>query len=81
MEWLRATYAVPLRALLLLIRIFQFNRAWLDKRLARKSAAGSIKGFIFLTLLVWFAIFLFADNEYRDQLNQAFKSFWFELAK
>ena len=81
MKWLRTAYALPLGALAVLIGVYQFNRAWLAKRLARKSAAGSIKGFIFLTLFVWFAIWLFVEGETRDRLNQAFNSFWSELGK
>ena len=81
MTWLRAWFAVPLRILAVLVTIFQFNRAWLARILARKSAAGSLKGIIFVTIVVWFAIWLFAGDEHRGRLSQTIQSFWSGLAK
>lgn len=81
MAWLRTVFALPLGALVALIAIYRFNRAWMEKRMAGKSAADSFKGLILVTILVWFAIWLFAADEHRGRLSQAVETFWSEVGK
>ncbi len=76
MNWLRAYFSVPLKVPALLMDIYKSNRAWLDARLARKPAAGWLKGFMLITVVAWFVIWLFAKDEYRERLNQALESLW-----
>ena len=58
-----------------------FNRAWIEARLSRKAAAGAIKGLLTLTVLAWFLIWMFADDDLRGNFNQAVKSMWSEIAR
>ena len=80
MEWLRAYLSVPFKVLAKIlatvVRVFRFNRAWLEARLARNSAAGTLKVIILVTVVAWFLIWLFAGDDYRNNLNQALES-WF----
>ncbi len=81
MKWLLAYYSLPFKALAVLVRIYKVNRAWLAARLARKHAALSLKSFLIVTLVAWFAIWLFANDDNRNNLNQALESLWSEVAK
>ena len=81
MNWLRAYISVPFKALALLIRIFKFNRGWLEARLARNPVASSIKGIFIVTLLAWFLVWLFAGDEFRGNIGEALQSFRSEIAK
>ena len=81
MTWLRAYLLVPFKALAVGIRIFMFNRAWIEARLSRKGAAGSIKGLFILTMVAWFVVWLFAGDDLRGNFNQALDSLWSGFAK
>lgn len=80
MAWLRAYISVPFKALAIVlarfVRIFRFNRAWLEAALARKSAAMAVRGILIITVIAWFLIWLFAGDDYRGNLNEALQSFW-----
>lgn len=81
MTWLRAYLLVPFKVLAVGIRIFKFNRAWIEARLSRKTAANSIKGLFIVTMVAWFVIWLFAKDDLRGNLDQALESAWSEIAK
>lgn len=81
MNWLRAYFSIPFKALAVLVRIYQVNRAWLEERLARKHAAIWLKNFLIVTLVAWFAVWLFAGDDNRLNLNRALKSMWSEIGK
>ena len=76
MEWLRAYISVPFKVLAVFVRIFMFNRAWIEKRLARRPAANTIKGILAVTLLMWFLVWLFAGDDLRNNFTDTLKSFW-----
>ncbi|MCZ6647340.1 MAG: hypothetical protein O7B79_14010 [SAR324 cluster bacterium] len=78
---LRAYYAIPFKVLSVFVRIYMVNQAWLAALLARRGAAYSFKGIIVITVLVWFGIWLFANEEHRNSLNQALGSFWADIGK
>ena len=81
MTWLRAYLIVPFKALAVGVRIFMFNRAWIEARLSRKGAANSIKGLFIMTLVAWFFIWMFANDDLRGNFNQALESLWSGFAK
>ena len=76
MEWLRAYISVPFKVLAVFVRIFMFNRAWIEKRLARRPAANTIKGILAVTLLMWFLVWLFAGDDLRNNFTDTLESFW-----
>ena len=76
MHWLRAYYALPFKALAVLVRIYKANRAWLEAHLAGKRAAFSIKSLMLVTLVVWIAIWLFTKDDNRLDIIQILKSIW-----
>ena len=81
MHWLRAYYAFPFKVLAFFVRIYMTNRAWLEARLSRKHAADALKGLVVLTFVIWILVFLFAREEYGNNLNNTIKSFWSDKQK
>lgn len=81
MQWLRAYISVPFKVLAVFVRIFKINRAWIEKRMARKHVASSVKGFFTLTLLAWFLVWLFAGDDLRGNFSQTLESFLTNFGK
>ena len=76
MTWLRAYLLVPFKMLAVGIRIFMFNRAWIEARLSRKGTANSLKGLFILTMVAWLVVWRFAGDYLRGNFNEALEAWW-----
>lgn len=81
MNFLRAIFTAPLRALAALALIHTANRTWVTERLAQRPGGYLLKGVIALTLGAWLVISLTATEEQRNSLNQTLQVFWSQIRK
>ena len=70
-SWLRAYLAVPFKALAVLVGIYGANHRRVARLMANPGVHKLWRGAVIVTVLVWFAIWLFATEADRSLLTEA----------